>query len=218
MIYINLYLPVSSFYNDFSEKFGGRTVKGLLIALIFIIAIIGVGIGLSAFAHTNYMGDVAVATDNGFEEGFARGYEDGFREGSETGFQEGSRDIYAQAEIIGDTNSLGSYYFLYDPTYDEVMDFLTEEKLETFWEISDYAERNGIHVGYVRCRVAMPSPETTVYVYHLAIFNTRDRGPVVIEPWSHRVVRVEAGETYQGLYDGDNSGGEGIVDRVTVVW
>jgi hypothetical protein len=193
-------------------------MKGLLLGVLFIVAIIGVGIGLSAFAHVNYVDDVTVAADSGFEEGFTRGYEDGFREGSEAGFQEGSRAIYARAEVIEDIESLDGYYFLYNPTYDEVMDILAEEKLDTFWKIDDYAISNGIHVGYVRCHVTMQPPEMTTYIYHLAVFDTRDRGPVVIEPWSRRAVKVEAGEMYQGLYDGDTSGSEGIVDKVTVVW
>ncbi len=192
-------------------------MKGLLLAVLFVIAIIGVGIGLSAFAHVNYIDDVAVAGEGGFNEGFARGYEDGLREGSEAGYQEGSKAVYAQSERIDDEN-LDAYYIMYNPTYDEVIDILAEEELDTFEKIHDYALSNGIRVGYVRCRVTLEAPEAKTYIYHLAIFDTVDRGPLIIEPWSHRVVKVETGEEYRGLYEPVEPGVEGIVNKVTVVW
>jgi hypothetical protein len=193
-------------------------MKGLIITLIVIVALIGVGIGVSAHVYTNLINGVATAHESGFGEGYAQGYEDGFKEGSEAGYQEGSRVGYAKEKGVDSSNNVAAYYFLYNPTYGEVQELLVEAGAGSAKEIHDYAESNGIRAAYVRCPIAREAPKGMVYLYQLVAFETVDRGLIIVEPWSHREVKVEVGESYSKLNGFPASPYDDAVTKMTIVW
>jgi len=194
-------------------------MKGLIITLMVIMALIGVGVGVSTHIYTNLTNGVATARESGFEEGYAQGYEDGFKEGTEAGYQEGSKVGYTQEKgVDSSSDNLEAYYFLYNPTYDEVQKLLVEAGAGSAKEIHDYAESNGIRAAYVRCPIAREAPKGMVYLYQLVAFETVDRGLVIIEPWSQREVKVEVGESYSRLNGFPASPYDDAVTKMTIVW
>jgi hypothetical protein len=194
-------------------------MKNLVLTLSVIVLVIATGIGISALAQKNYIEGVASAREYGYEKGFVRGYENGLTDGSEDGYQEGSRDLFARVDDIGAQGSdLSDRYFLYNPSCEEVMDFLEVEDLRTFSDIHNYAVTHGIRVAYVRCYVAVGITGENRYMLELAAFDTVDRGMIVIEPWSHRPVVVEEGKIYRGIFEEPNTGGQPVACDVTIVW
>jgi len=194
-------------------------MKGLIITLIVILVLIGAGIGVSAHIYTSLIEGVATARELGFEEGYGQGYEDGFKEGSEAGYQEGSRVGYTQDEgVDGGNNIVAGYYYLYNPTYDELWELLVDAETGSAKEIHDYAEINGIRAGYVRCPIARKAPKGMVYLYQLVAFETVDRGLLIIEPWSHREVKVEVGQSYSQLNGFPALPYDDTVTKMTIVW
>jgi hypothetical protein len=194
-------------------------MKEVVISFIVVFTLIGVCVGVSVLIYNNLISSVASASELGFDEGYARGYEDGFKEGSEAGYQEGSRVVYAKdKEIDGSSDNVAGLYFLYNPTYDEVREILVESDMDSAKEIHDYAEINGIRVGYVRCPIARRAPEGRVYLYQLVAFETVDRGLIIIEPWSHREVKVEVGKSYRDVNGFPVSPYDDTVTKMTIVW
>jgi len=192
-------------------------MKILVISVIVLFALIGISIGISAHVNTSLVDDVAAARENGFEEGYAQGYEDGFMQGSEAGYQEGHRVGYEVDETV-DGGSASAYYFLYNPTYDEMREILADGEMFSAKEIHDYAEINGIRVGYVRCPIARKAPEGRVYLYQLVAFETVDRGLIIIEPWTHREVKVEVGKSYREVNGFPPSSYDDTITKMTIVW
>lgn len=194
-------------------------MKGSIISVVVVFVLIGVSIGAGALTNRNLTDSVADARELGFEEGYAQGYEEGFKEGSETGYQEGSIVGYTGDEGVGgSSDSVAGYYFLYNPTYDEVQEILAEGGLGSAKEIHDYAEIHGIRVGYVRCPIAREAPKGRVYLYQLVAFETVDRGLIIIEPWSHREVKVEVGKSYREVNGFPASPYDDTVTKMTIVW
>ena len=192
-------------------------MKGLIIAVIALFMLIGISFGITTHIRTNLADDVAAARDLGFEEGYTQGYEDGFMEGSEAGYQEGHRLGYEIDETV-EAGNASAYYFLYNPTYDEMREILVEINVFSAKEIHDFAEVNGIRVGYVRCPIARKAPEGRVYLYQLVAFDTVDRGLIIIEPWTHREVEVEVGKSYRGVNGFPPSSYDDTITKMTIVW
>ncbi len=162
---------------------------------------------------------MATANESGFAEGYAQGYEVGFREGNQVGYQAGSKIGYERSSQE-DLNSSGSrgFYFVYNPTYDEVQEILAENKEASAREIHDYAETNGIRAAYVRAPIARQATEGMVYLYQLVAFETVDRGLIIIEPWSHKEVKVEVGQRYSKLNDFPPRDYDDTITKITIVW
>ena len=194
-------------------------MKGLIISVIVLFALIGVSIGVVSHIRTDLADDVADARELGFEEGYAEGYNDGFMQGSEAGYQEGSRAGYETDNTVdGGSDNASGYYFLYNPTYDEMQEILTEGEMFSAKEIHDYAEINGIRAGYIRCPIARQAPEGRVYLYQLVAFETVDKGLIIIEPWTHREVQVEVGKSYREVNGFLASSYDDTITKMTIVW
>ena len=192
-------------------------MKALIISVAVLFAAIGVSIGVGARVYTNLTDDVADARERGFVEGYSQGYEDGFMQGSEAGYQEGHRVGYETDKTV-DGDNASAYYFLYNPTYSDVQEILVEGDVFSAKEIHDFAEINGIRVGYVRCPIARKAPEGRVYLYQLVAFETVDKGLIIIEPWTHREVKVEVGESYRGVNGFPPSSYDDTITKMTIVW
>jgi len=194
-------------------------MKGLIRTSLIIAALIVVGILASIIITVDLSNRLATAPVRGYEEGHTQGYVDGFQEGSEVGYQEGSKIGYAMASGAGyDSSNETGFYFVYNPTYDELQKFLAETETGSAREIHDYAEANGIRVAYVRCQIARKAAKGRVYLYELVAFETVNYGLIVIEPWSHREVKVEVGEHYSELNGLPPRTYDDTITKITIVW
>jgi len=110
------------------------------------------------------------------------------------------------------------FYFLYNPSYDEILTILSESHLYSAQEILDYSRANGIRAAYVRAPIARPAPDGRIYLYQLVAFETVDRGLVIIEPRSHREVKVAVGASYSLLNYFPQSPFDDTITKVTFVW
>jgi len=194
-------------------------LKGLLITFAVIAVLTGMGVGIGALASNRLNRSVADAKQQGFSEGYSKGYTEGLQLGNEAGYQEGSKLGYLEAggADVSQVNKPG-YYFMYNPTYDEMMMALTRSEMDSAQTILDYAKANGIRAAYVRVPIARPASEGRIYLYQLVAFETVDRGLVIIEPRSHREVKVEAGKSYSQLNGFPVSQYDDTITKVTMVW
>ena len=190
-------------------------MKGLLKTFGIMALLIIAGLISSVIVASNLNDRLAAA----YEEGYDRAYLDGIQEGSRAGYQEGSKTGYAKAnqKDSGVSNEEG-FYFLYNPTYDEVYEILAEAKTGTVREIHDYAVINGIRTAYVRAQLARKAPEGMVYIYELVAFETIDRGLIIVEPWSHQETKVEVGRSYQELNGLPLPSHDDTITKITIVW
>jgi len=194
-------------------------MKRLIIALTIIAALIAAGIGTSVLITSDLNNRLAAAYERGCEEGQSQGYLEGLQDGSSVGYQEGSRVGYEKGNWRAYSGSYGEgFYFVYNPTYDEVQEILVEGEKSSAKGIHDYAETSGIRVAYVRCQIARKAAEGMVYLYELVAFETVDNGFIIIEPWSHREVKVAVGKGYNELNGFPTSPYDDTITEVTVVW
>ena len=194
-------------------------LKGLLIAFLVIAAVVGAGFGVSALISANLNKDENTARTQGYTAGYSKGYDEGLLKGNEAGYQSGSKLGYMAAggTGAGSINETG-YYFLYNPTYDEVILTLAKNQMDSAQQILDYAKANGIRAAYVRVPIAREASEGRIYLYQLVAFDTVDKGLIIIEPRSHREVNVEVGKSYSVLNGFPASTYDDTITKVTVVW
>jgi len=193
-------------------------MKGLIKTSIIIAALIGVGIVTSIIITNNLSNRVAAARERGFEEGRTQGYEAGFHEGSKAGYQEGSKVEYERSQDKDISDEETSFYFTYNPTYDELQAILAESNETTAIEINNFAEANGIRTAYVRVQIARKTAERTVYVYHVVAFETVDRGFIIIRPRSLEEIEVEVGKSYSELNGFPTPPYDDTITKITIVW
>ncbi len=193
-------------------------LKGLLIALLIIGALVGAGYGVSALVASNLNKDVNVAREQGYSEGYYKGYDEGLIKGNEAGYQAGSKLGYLAAGGEDVSINETGYYFLYNPSYDEITSTLARSQLDSAQQILDYAKANGIRAAYVRVPIAREASEGRVYLYQLVAFETVDKGMIIIEPRSHREVIVETGKSYANLNGFPASPFDDTITKVTIVW
>lgn len=194
-------------------------MKGLIKTSIILIALIIIGGGVSVVVYNDLTNRLAAAYERGQEEGYLTGYTAGFGEGSRVAYQEGSKVGYAKGKMTGDDSSNeDGFYFLYNPTNDEVHEILAKGEMGSAKGIHDYAEANGIRVAYVRCPIAREAAEGRVYLYQLVAFETIDKGLIIIEPRSHLEVKIEVGKSYRGLNGFPPVNYDDTITKITIVW
>jgi len=194
-------------------------LKGLLITFLILVVLTGIGVGTGVLVSAKLNNTVVNARQNGFEQGYFKGRSDGFQLGSEAGYQAGSKKGYIDAGgPNANTVTQPGYYFVYNPSYDEVMTTLGQNELYTAQAILDYAKSNGIRAAYVRVPIARPASEGRIYLYQLVSFDTVDKGMIIVEPRSHREVKVEVGKSYSQLNGFPISDYDDTITKVTTVW
>ena len=193
-------------------------MKGLIRTTIMMVLIIAVGVGTSVLLAFQLVDRLEAAHERGYEKGHAEGYVAGFEGGHIAGYQEGSKIGYIKAGKGDHTSDETGFYFLYNPTYEEVRKILAEGETYSAKEIHDYAEANGIRSAYIRCPIARKATEGMVYIYELVAFETVDKGLVVIEPWSHREVKIEVGKSYSELNGSPIRDYNDTITKITTVW
>ena len=194
-------------------------MKGLVRTLIIMAVLIAVGVGASAVVHNDLNDRLANAHERGFKKGLAQGYEEGWQEGSEVGYQEGSKVGYIRGDGgVFDSSYIRGLHFVYNPTYEELLEVLADGGMGSAKEVIDYAEVNGIQAVYVRCQIARKAAEGMVYIHELVGFETVDKGFIIIEPWSHKAVKVEIGRSYSEVNGFPISPYDDTITKITIVW
>ena len=193
-------------------------LRGLIIAFLAIAALIGASVGISYFTSANLNKDVVTARAQGFTQGYSKGVEEGLNKGNEAGYQAGSKLALLAAGVKDVSVNQTGYYFMYNPTYTEIMSTLRSSQMNSSQQILDYSRANGIRAAYVRVPIARVATEGRVYLYQLVAFETVDKGLIIVEPASHREVKVEVGKSYAALNGFPPSNFDDTITKVTIVW
>ncbi|MEK7354530.1 MAG: hypothetical protein AABZ77_08510 [Chloroflexota bacterium] len=193
-------------------------LKGLTIAFLVIGVLVGASFGVSALISVKLNNNMNTAQTQGYTAGYSKGYDEGLIKGNEAGYQAGSKLGYIAAGGAAVSINETGYYFLYNPTYDEITSTLARSEMDSAQQILDYAKANGIRAAYVRVPIAREASEGRVYLYQLVAFETVDRGMIIIEPRSHREVKVETGQSYSALNGFPASPFDDTITKVTLVW
>jgi len=138
-------------------------------------------------------------SQEGYQEGYLKGYSQGNETGTEIGYQTGFEEGL-EVGARGDYEGWGC--FVRDPTYAEVLKFISEDKTDKMEYIEgefvchDFAymfKNNAYQKGY-RC-----------FYVHIGLldgghaivgFNSTDRGMMYIEPQNDYFVELEVGKNY----------------------
>jgi flagellar biosynthesis/type III secretory pathway protein FliH len=140
---------------------------------------------------------------DGFEIGYLDGYEVGQWDGFDTGLWEGyDAGLIDGAEKYAAGGYEGEYWFLRNPTEQEMWTFINADRTDRMTYVADKftcvnfaatVKRNAFHAGY-RC--------FSVYIFmadgghDIVGFNTTDSGFMFIEPQHDRMMKVEVGIKY----------------------
>lgn len=194
-------------------------MRGLIISILIMLVLIAIGIVASMMLTSNLNSKIAAAQGSGIEAGRVQGYAAGFQKGSVAGYQKGSQTSYAMSQTGPATDRKGDgFYFTYNPTHAEAQKLLADKVEVSAWQIHDYAEANGMRMAYVRVQIARPAAEGEAWVYRLVAFDTVDRGLVIIEPWSHKVVALEVGQGFQVLNGFPSPSYDDTITKITIIW
>ena len=194
-------------------------MKGLLISLAIVLLITAVGVGASALVHINLANSLETARATGLDEGDRDGYERGLIEGSIAGYQEGSKSGYLTSNsLFGPNEDKENFYFIYNPTYEEVQNILKKYGLDSAQKMIDYAVINGIRTAYVRCQTVPDEEKGRVRLHELVGFETVDNGFIIIEPELRSEVKVRVGVSFSALNKLPASSYNDTIDKITVVW
>jgi hypothetical protein len=171
----------------------GLKLFGLAILVVLAVYFsfnLGYNIGYTTFYNKGY----ADGNGIGFEAGNRTGYEWGFSAGNYTGYNSG----YTK----GVSDGTGHGYTVRDPTYQEVLQFITTDQTDknvydsqTYTCANFVADviNNAFNSGY-RCGYVIIDYPTSGHA--IVCFNTVDRGLILIEPQYDKVVKIIVGRHY----------------------
>jgi len=179
--------------------------------------------------------------EDGYSEGEAAGYisgkEDGYSEGEAAGYEDGyvsgKADGYDEGYEVGVEAGLGHGYTLRDPTYKEVITFLSQDKTDENKYVEDTygvyicshfardagnnAEAAGLRCAFVELRFVKEG-------HAIIAFKTIDEGLVYFEPMTDERVKPVVGKRYYqciepkpGYYYEKPSFDDTIMD-ILVIW
>ena len=142
---------------------------------------------------------------DGYNEGYTSGRADGYEEGYTSGKTEGYNEGYDEGYKLGVNAGLGHGYTLRDPTYNEVITFLREDKTDrneyiedTYGvyvcshfarDVNNNAEEAGLRCAFVELRYLEGG-------HAIIAFNTIDKGLVYFEPRTDDRVRPVVGKQF----------------------
>jgi hypothetical protein len=195
----------------------------------FIFYNIAYGIGDAAGYDKGYSAGQNVGYSLGKQEGHDEGYTSGKTEGYNTGYASGKTDGYNQGMEAG----LGHGYTIKDPTYDQAVTFIREDRTnenkyveDTYGgyvcshfarDVCNNAEGKGLRCAFVELRF----PDAG---HSIIAFNTIDKGLVYFEPQSDMIAKPVIGKWwYQckepppGYYYEKPSYDDTIID-ILVIW
>jgi hypothetical protein len=154
--------------------------------------------------------------NSGYEIGETRGYDNGYNMGRAVGYSIGYSKGYAAGYDNGMDVGRTHGYNIWDPTYQEMKDFIARDKTDenTYTEVYtcvNFAADvvNNAKTENIRC--AFVYLEFPVAAHTVVAFNTVDKGLIFIEPQTDEEVSVSAGAPYEHQPWGN-------ILKVVIIW
>jgi hypothetical protein len=192
--------------------------------------------GYSAGEEDGYDEGYSVGEEDGYEAGYSVGEEDGYSVGEEdgyvsgeaAGYSSGRQDGYDAGYSEGIEDGLGHGYTLKDPTYQEALAFIRQDKtdeneyiMDTYGvyvcshfarDVCNNAEAEGLRCAFVELRY----PDSG---HSIVAFNTIDRGIIYFEPQLDDRVEVALGESYSEINNYRKSSPyDDTIRDILVIW
>jgi hypothetical protein len=190
----------------------------------FIVYSIAYAVGEAAGYKTGHSVGHEAGYSLGKQDGYNTGYTSGKTEGYNTGYTSGKTDGYDEGVQAG----LGHGYALRDPTYDQAVAFIKEDKTDANKYVEDTygvyvcthfardvcnnAEGKGLRCAFVELRY----PDGTGHA--IVAFNTIDEGLVYFEPQFDDEVKVIINQSYSRLNNYQGPPVNDIVMDILVIW
>ncbi len=159
----------------------------------------GITIGYDDGHTQGYAQGVVSGSDDGYTQGEVAGFNDGYTQGEVAGFNDG----YTQGEEAGYakglTDGIGTGYTIRDPTYQEMIDFISSDTTDQIEYTEDYVcydfaedlKNNAFFEGYRCAFVYVTFPDSD---HGMVCFDTVDRGLIFIEPQFDKILTPVVGE------------------------
>ena len=170
----------------------------------------GYSTGQEAGYQKGYSSGETDGYTSGRTDGYDEGYTSGRTDGYDGGYTAGRADGYDEGYEVGVEAGSGHGYTLRDPTYNEVLTFLREDKTDRNEYIEDTygvyvcshfardvgnnAEEAGLRCAFVELRYLDGG-------HSIIAFNTIDEGLIYFEPMSDESVRPVVGKRYYQCID-----------------
>lgn len=180
-------------------------IVGLLLSLVtsgYILYEVATAVGEADGYRKGYSAGYTVGQAAGYGSGQEDGYKLGYEEGEQTGWDEGYSAGQSQGYEAGISDGLGHGYTLRDPTYDEVLLFLAEDKTDEHGysepsyvcshfsrDVCNNAEVAGLRSAFVEIRY----PDMG---HSIVAFNTVDKGMIFFEPQHDDEVKPVIGKRF----------------------
>lgn len=173
-----------------------------------------------------------VGFSQGYSEGNLAGYGIGYQSGQQSGnqsgysqgFQNGNTSGYQVGYLQGVEDGAGRGYNIRDPTYQEMLDFLTTDQTDknpynetsyVCWNFASDVMNNAFKAGYKCGWVHLAFPDSA---HAVNCFNTTDHGLVFVEPQSDDVVTLTIGQPYWDRTKYSPPGYDDTIVKYVVVW
>ncbi|MDH5811147.1 MAG: hypothetical protein QXP73_02845 [Candidatus Methanomethylicaceae archaeon] len=188
-----------------------------LVAMGYVGYSYGYNSGMQKGYDLGFSDGYVVGNSSGFESGFVRGSLQGYGLGNESGYSMGYLQGYATGNLTGYqlgyelgynegyqkgvVDGAGTGYTLRDPTFLEVLSFLTSDKTDRNPYTSSYTcinfaadvKNNAFATGY-KCGFVYIKFKDSAHA--VVCFNTTNRGLIFVEPQYDDIVTLKIGESY----------------------
>jgi len=188
-----------------------------ILALCGVLAFAGYTYGRDQGYLAGEKNGMDVGYSKGFNEGQDKGYADGYKEGQQAGYQSGYD--------VGVKESLAKGFTSRNPTYQEMKDFLAQDKTDAktyikgeyvcsdfATDVNNNAEAKGIRCAIVELRYSGD------FAHAIVAFEATDKGLIFIEPQFDSEVIVKVGQSYSQANEYDKPPYSDIIDRVLIAW
>ena len=147
--------------------------------------------------------------DLGYDLAYEEAYTKGFSDGNVTGYDLGYDNGYKQ----GLDDGAGHGYTIRDPTYQEALQFINDDRTNfnrysdtyTCFNFAADFDANAFEAGY---RCGWVYVEFVDGAHAMVCFETIDRGLIFIEPQDDNIVSLEVGDSYWG----------DIIIHIAIIW
>jgi len=165
-----------------------------------------------------------VGFSQGYSEGNLTGYGIGYQSGYSQGFQNGNASGYQIGYLQGVKDGVGRGYNIRDPTYQEMLDFLTTDQTDknpynetsyVCWNFASDLMNNAFKAGYKCGWVHLAFPSSA---HAIDCFNTTDQGLVFVEPQRDDVVTLIIGQPYFDRTEYSPPSFDDTIVKYVIVW
>ena len=165
----------------------------------------GKKVGFVSGKQAGYEDGYSLGKADGYDEGYEEGYLSGEQSGYGKGYTAGKDDGYTEGYSTINEDFFEHGYTLRDPTYQEVIAFLKDDKTDEnafiegtygFYVCSHFARdvNNNAQEQGIRCAlIELRYPDSG---HSIIAFDTIDEGLVYFDPQSDERVRPEVGKNY----------------------